>query len=302
MRHVRFRLITLVGISLAAPWASPSHASSEQTPAVPAVDIVRRAVDAEAAAQHSDLKFMFRDRKQTPNGSQTRLMAETVDAMAAMTIAYNDKPLTPEQRQGEMDRLHRLAGSPGDLKRKHQKEQDDADHAARIVRALPEAFLYDYAGTAPGEPGMGTPGSQLLKLNFRPNPDYEPPTHVEQVLTGMHGYVLIDPQNDRLAKIDGTLFKDVAFGWGILGHLDRGGRFVVVQGEVGQGGWEITRMDLSFTGKILLFKSINIQSTEVFTDFQPVPENLTFAQAVDLLAKREAVFAENASAKSENKQ
>ena len=52
-------------------------------------------------------------------------------------------------------------------------------------------------------------------------------------------------------------------------------------------------LDLAFTGKVLLFKSLNIRSNEVYSDFRPVPSNLTFAQAVELLKKEEAVVAQN---------
>ena len=126
-----------------------------------------------------------------------------------------------------------------------------------------------------------------FKLNFRPNPRYVPPSRVEEVLTGMKGYVLVDATSYRIASIDGTLFKDVGFGWGILGHLDRGGRFVVHQQEVGDDFWEISGMSLSFTGKILLFKNLSINSTEIFSGFKRVPSDLTFAQALELLKKEE---------------
>jgi len=58
----------------------------------------------------------------------------------------------------------------------------------------------------------------------------------------------------------------VGFGWGILGHLDRGGRFLVEQGDVGDGSWDIQRMGLMFTEKLLFFKRIDIKSTESFSD------------------------------------
>ena len=109
----------------------------------------------------------------------------------------------------------------------------------------------------------------------------------------MQGYILIDADQHRMAKIDGTLGKEVSFGWGILGHLDRGGHFLVEQAEVIPGDWEITHMSLSFTGKELLFKSINIDLNEVFTNFRAVPSNLTFAQGVDLLKKQPRELAEN---------
>ena len=155
----------------------------------------------------------------------------------------------------------------------------------RMLRALPDAFIYEYDGLEQSRPGVGSSGDELVRLKFHSDPKYDPPTRVEQVLTGMAGYLLIDANRQRIAKIDGTLVKDVGFGWGIFGHLDRGGQFQVEQGEVGGSGWEITRMNLSFTGKILLFKSLSIKKTEVYSEFQPVPANLTFAQGVELLHK-----------------
>jgi hypothetical protein len=109
----------------------------------------------------------------------------------------------------------------------------------------------------------------------------------------MAGEILIDARLNRIAEMDGTLAKDVGFGWGFLGHLDRGGHFWVQQGDIGDAHWEITRMDLALTGKVLLFKNINIKTSETFSHFQAVPANLTFAQGVDLLKKREAQIAEN---------
>jgi hypothetical protein len=71
-----------------------------------AIELVRAAVANEvAAANDSSNKHMFRSRKQTPQGSQTRLYVETREAMAGMTIAYDDHPLAPEQVQGEQNRL-----------------------------------------------------------------------------------------------------------------------------------------------------------------------------------------------------
>jgi hypothetical protein len=42
-------------------------------------------------------------------------------------------------------------------------------------------------------------------------------------------------------------------------------------------------MTLRFTGKILLFKSLSIISTELFSGFKRVSSDLTFAQGLELL-------------------
>jgi len=237
--------------------------------------------------------FLFRGIKTTPKGSTTRLYIETKDVTAGLIIAYNGNPLTPEQQKDEEARARRFINNPDELHKKREQEKQNAERTMRIMRALPDAFLFDYAGEEPGSTGIGRNGTQLVKLKFQPNPRYQPPTHVEDVLTGMRGYILVDPVHHRIASIDGTLFKEVGFGWGILGHLDRGGRFVVHQQQVDDNMWEISSMTLGFTGKILMFKSLNINSTEVFSDFKRVPSDLTFAQGLDLLKKEEGSIAAN---------
>ncbi len=264
-------------------------------------ELVRNAVANEVTSGDSDANFMFRDEKQASDGSQTKLVVETRDAMVGLLIGINGHPLTPEQRQAENDRLQRLINDPVEMKKKEKREKEDAERTKRIVGAFPDAFLYEADGFAPGEEGLGAAGDKLVRLKFRPNPQYSPPSHVEQILTGLEGYMLIDSQQNRIAKIDGTLVKEVGFGWGILGHLDRGGHFIVQQGDMGHGQWEITQLDLSFTGKALFFKTISIKEKEVFSCFQPAPRNLTFAEGVELLKKQEAQMAQNPKAQTETK-
>lgn len=258
---------------------------------------MRKTVERELQAGTESSNLMFRSRKETRSGSQTKLYVQTRDSMAGMLVAVNDKPLTPEQRAAEDRRLQNLINNPQELRRKQRQEKEDSERITRIMRALPDAFVYEYDGTEPGNSQVGKPGDELVRLRFRPNPKYQPPSRVEQVLSGMQGTLLIDAQQHRIAKIDGTLFKDVGFGWGILGHLDKGGRFQVEQGNVAEGCWDIKRMNLSFTGKILLFKSLNIKSDEVYSDYRRVDNDLSFAQGVELLKKTVETASANSSGK-----
>lgn len=285
--HVSLWIFLLTAIGFAGQQTSVSsyHDPSE---------LVRKAVQNEIkSANDGGSHFLFRGTKTTPKGSTTKIYVETKDATAGLAIAYDGKPLTPEQRREEEERIERFVNNPEELAKKREQERENTERTLRITRALPEAFLYEYAGEEPGTPEIGRPGDSLVKLNFRPNPHYQPPSHVEEVLTGMQGYLLVDATRYRIAAIDGTLFKEVGFGWGILGHLDRGGRFVVHQKEVGDNVWEFSSLTLSFTGKVLLFKSLNIKSTEVFGGFKPVPPDLNFAQALEMLKKEESVVADN---------
>ncbi|PYY08579.1 MAG: hypothetical protein DMG69_13770 [Acidobacteria bacterium] len=278
-------LILALSLSLAA-----------QTLSVAPGDLVRQTADNELKAAGDNINFMFRSRRETPHGSQTKLFVQTRDATAGLLIAINDRPLSQDQRRAEEARLESLVSDPDELRRKQKQEKEDADRVSRIMRALPNAFIYEYDGIETGRPGIGKQGDELVRLKFRPNPKFDPPSRVEQVLTGMRGYLLIDANQHRIAKIDGSLYKEVSFGWGILGHLDKGGQFQVEQASVGDGDiWQITRMSLNFTGKLLLFRSLVIKSNETFSDFRRVRSDLTFAQGVDLLKREESASALNRS-------
>jgi hypothetical protein len=275
--------------------AQPPSASSPPDPA----ELMRKCVENEISAAKDDTAhFLFRGVKTTPKGSTTRLYVETNEATAGLVIGYNGQSLTPEQRRDEEARVERFINNPEEMKKKREQERQNADRTLRIMHTMASAFFFEYAGEEVGPEGAGRAGEPLIKLTFRPNPDYQPPSHVEEVLPGMQGYVLIDPVHHRIARIDGTLFKGVGFGWGILGHLDRGGRFIVQQQEVGDNLWEISGMTLNFTGKILLFKRLDINSTEIFSGFKRVPADLTFAQGLELLKREEARAAAEASGKT----
>jgi hypothetical protein len=274
-----------------------SVASQAQEPGKPVIspgDLVRLTVRNEvAASDHSSIKHMFRSRKQTTRETQTHLYVETSQAMAGMLVAVDGRPLTAQQQQTELNRLYGLAGNPDALRKKRARESQDEEHTLRILRALPDAFRYEYDGVETGTQTVGGEGAQLVRLKFAPNPSYAPPSRVEQVLEGMRGSLLIDVTQHRIACIEGTLFKEVSFGWGIIGRLDQGGHFHVEQANVGDDSWEITEMNLNVTGKLLLFKNLNIASKEVFGDFQRVPNTMTFAQGVDMLKTEKEKLAQS---------
>jgi hypothetical protein len=281
------RLLLSIALTMLTQLAMHNFSEAKDQPSTANPhELVSQVVKNEIAANGpSGVHFMFRNQRKTPHVNQTKLIVETREATAGLLVEVDGHPLTPQQREAEAARLQNYLRNPEELNRKRKQEKEDAEHTIRIVKALPSAFLYERDGTQQGSAGMGSPGDELVRLKFHPNPDYEPPSRVEQVLTGMTGHLLIDTRQNRIAEIDGTLEKEVGFGWGILGHLDRGGRFLVQQADVGSHQWEITHMELAFTGKILWVKKLNVRSNDVFSDFRVVAPDLTFSQGVALLEK-----------------
>ncbi|MFZ3212171.1 MAG: hypothetical protein WA188_11720 [Terriglobales bacterium] len=270
-------LCVLLGGTAAAQQTLPPT-----TPPGSAQELVRRVIANEDKASPEHQRFLYRLRTETPKtGAITKELVETNEGVVGRLIAVNDKPPSAEERQKDDERLQQLASDPQARVAKRKQQKEDEERTTRMVKALPDAFLYQYDGFEPGKNGQ-----QLIRLKFKPNPNYVPPNRELQVYQGMDGAMLIDTSDERLVKIQAHLFKGVNFGWGILGHLDPGGRFEVEQSRVGGDRWEVTEMRLKFTGKILLFKSLNIDEHETAFDYRRAPDNLSFIQGIEFLKKQ----------------
>jgi len=268
--------------------AAGQQAPPPATPQVPAQELVRRVIANEDKANNERMRFLYRLRTEKPaTGALTKELVETNEGVVARLIAVNDKPPTAEERQKDDERLQRLASDPQARAAKRKQQKEDEERTTRMVKALPDAFLYQYDGFEPGKNGQ-----PLIRLKFKPNPNYDPPNRELQVYQGMEGAMLVDPGDERLVKIEAHLFKGVNFGWGILGHLDPGGQFEVGQARVGGDRWEVTEMRLKFTGKILLFKNLNISEHETAFDYRRAPDNLSFIQGIEFLKKQPEFLAE----------
>ena len=150
--------------------------------------------------------------------------------MAGMLVAINDKPLDAQQHQAEVDHLAWLMGGPERLKR-NTRARRRCKRTLRIVEAMPDAFRYQLRRRRGGKRRAGKSGAELSRLKFTPNPEYSPPSRVEQVLQGMEGYLLIDRSArrevaDRRHSVPGGHIR-----MGDYCHLDKGGHFRVQQAD-----------------------------------------------------------------------
>lgn len=288
-RRTAFVLSAAAIMLLAALATAAQQPPRPDLPANPA-DLVRKIVANENAPDSDNTHYVYRLIRKKPEHTETREMIETDQGVIGRLLMIDGKPLSPADRVKEDKRLQRLVTDPQQLAQKQKSQKDDDRRTRNMVAALPDAFLYEYAGTKNEEPW-----GELVMLNFKPNPNFDPPQRETIVYKGMQGTMAIAVPAYRIAKIEAKLFRDINFGWGILGHLDQGGQFTVEQKPVeGANGtnWEPSHMVLHFTGKALIFKTIRINQDEATADFHLVP-NMTVAQAVDLLKKHDSEIAEN---------
>jgi hypothetical protein len=253
---------------------SPALALSPHPAEAPAKanDLLRVAIANEKLSAKNQY-FAWTDRLQKPRGTVTKLMVDTPQGILARTVAINDKPLSAEERKQDDERINRLL-DPKTMHDKAKRQRDDQQHIERLLFALPNAFLCEYA--APGHEDRN------LRLECAPNPDFSPPNYESQILQGMKSVILIDREEKRISKIEGTLIRDVTFGWGFLAKLNRGGHIEITQARVADRYWSITGMQLAFAGRIVIVKPLNVVQSETCSDYRAVPK-MNVAQALEFL-------------------
>ena len=260
----------------------PATLSQSGSPGVPASDLARRVITNELKFQDDHSNWMYRLEKEQYGKKQVEEIIETKEGSLSRLLSINGQPLTSKQQGEEDQRVQELMTSRS-AKRKLQRALDAETLQGRgLFKMLPDAFVFNYAG------GDGN----MVKLSFKPNPSFHTPSLEARVFHDMEGEMWIDCKQERLAAFNGHLNQDVKFGFGMLGHLDKGGHFEVGQAEVVPGHWDMTSMSVEMTGKALLFKSIGVQKRENRRDFHQVSDDLTLTQAADIL-NRHIVVADN---------
>ncbi len=245
-------------------------------------ELARKVVTNELKAEDQDqTRWMYRMEHDELGKSQIKEVVETEEGALERLLFLNGRPLTPEEQKKEDERIQRVCTDPRELQKLRRERQQDGEQARHLLKLLPDAFNFTYARRQ----------RDVVKLNFKPNPKFKPPSREAHVFHDMAGSIWVNTKELRLAGIDGQLMQEVKFGGGLLGHLDKGGYFQVKQTEVGAGHWDMTFLDVNMNGKALIFKTIAVREKELHSDFRRVPDTLTLEQAANLLKQQTNLIA-----------
>lgn len=219
---------------------------------------------------------MYRLEKEQSGKKRVEEIIETKEGSLSRLLSIDDRPLSAKQQEEENKRVQELMTSRSAKQKLHRELEEATLQGRRLFKMLPDAFVFDYAGG----------GGNLVKLSFRSNPNFHPPSMEARVFHDMEGEMWVDCKQERLAAFSGHLTRDVKFGLGLLGKLDKGGHFEVKQAEVVSGHWDLTDMNVEITGKALLFATIGMRKKETHRDFSQVSDDLTLAGAEDMLNRK----------------
>ncbi|MHB8502706.1 MAG: hypothetical protein ACYDHE_17425, partial [Candidatus Acidiferrales bacterium] len=191
-------------------------------------------------------KWICTIEKRAGKQTLTEVQVETTDGPLFRLLTINGTALSPVQRQQDDTRIDRLIKDPSPLLKLKQAEDEDELKLQKLMSLMSQAFDYEYDGTQ----------VNLVRIKFRPKPDYVPPTYEARVIHSLAGTILIDAEQKRLANVAGRLMNRVEFGYGLLGRIDSG-TVELGRVEVGPQEWKTAFINIQFSGRAVIFKTIN---------------------------------------------
>lgn len=226
----------------------------------------------DVAAKHRDLfAYTSKERSDRTGGHVwTERVVETKFGKVRFLKEEDGKPLTPEREGAERGRLAQIVADPQAFIKKEQAQKDDETHAKQMLSVLPRAFLL---GDVRDENGK-------LRIDYKPDPEYQPQSIEERVLHGMSGTVWVDGKTMRLHRVDGRLGDDVTIGFGLLATIKAGSNFDTERDPFQGGEWKTTMINTDINGKAIFFKAIARKQHTERGEFERVPDDIGIADAV----------------------
>lgn len=273
---------------MAAPWAAGQNLPVNKPAAVtnPLAESPRSWVTAVVANElnalhHRNSFLRYRMHVIDAKGDQVRDVIESKDGSVARLILKDGKPLTEDEDKAEKERLNAMLASPSDYLKHIKNDNEGKKLADQLMRLMPDAMIYTYT---PGQPQSGNNDrAPEVVLDYKPNPKFSPPTTTAQALTGLEGRVWIDVKSRQLVRMEGTVFRPVNFGWGMLAHIYPGGHLVLEQTNAGGNRWIFTRFEEDVSVRALMVKTIHIHSHIEGSSFQPLPGPISYQDAIRML-------------------
>lgn len=274
---------------LLAATALPVAAQKPTSVLEPAGQLVRDVIWNELHDSERDSHWEYLSDR-TANGQDlVREQVETRRGPVYRILERNGTPLTTAQQRQESERVQAYIDNPSAVARIEHDHQEDQARLASIMRMLPTAFVYRYAGS---------PSGDIVRLAFQPNPAFSASGYEARIIHALSGTMTVNLRLKRMIDISGVVSRQVDFGYGLLGHVDQGGTFEIHRTQVSATHWKTDLVDVHVHGKLLMFKTVSKNEREARSDFRPVPVDLTLAEADRMLSQAAAdpaVMAEVAS-------
>jgi len=174
-------------------------------------------------------------------------------------IEHNGQPPSAEQERKRREELEKLKReTPEERAARLRKDQENRSFLKEVL----QAFDFQLIGEELVE---GRPAYVLLAT---PHPGYHAHGKFGKMFSKVEGQLWIDKQDYGWIKVDGEVTQSFSMGL-FVAHMQRGAHIILEQTCVGESVWVPKRLQMRFSAKILLLKSLNIDRILTYSDYRP---------------------------------
>ncbi len=160
-------------------------------------------------------------------------------------------------------RHRKLEGLDDDERaRASAREAEERRKEEQVLDELPNIYDIQMLGR---ETLMGHPG---IVLSFKPRRGYVPRTKGGRILAKVAGTAWLGEYDHQLMRVEATLVDSISFGLGILARLNSGATAVFERRKVNDEIWLPASARFSGTGRLLLFKGLNLDVSSEYSDYR----------------------------------
>jgi hypothetical protein len=185
-----------------------------------------------------------------------KLVSENGVALTGERATKEEKRVGEELEKAERER--QKAAEKRERDREKNKRADDDPGIADFLRAAE----------------LVSPRRERLRerdtivFDFRPRVGYRPKNDMESIVQKLTGIVWIDPLEKQVVRLEARLTDSYKVGGGLLASIRPGTAFIFEQQRMEDGVWLPVFSQVNVTAKILLFKGMEINVTQEFSNYK----------------------------------
>jgi hypothetical protein len=188
-----------------------------------------------------------------------KLVSENGVLLSAEKAAKEDKRVVEEMEKAERERA-----------KEAEKRERERAQGKKPKEAEDDPGIGDFLRSAE----LVSPRRERLRerdtivFDFRPRVGYKPKTSTESMVSKLTGVVWIDPVNKQVMRLEARLVESYKMGGGLLANIRPGTAFIFEQKRMDDGVWLPVYTQANISAKILIFKGLNLNITQEFSNYQ----------------------------------
>lgn len=186
--------------------------------------------------------------------------------------ARDGKPLSPEDATKEQERVDKLVA-----KLKSHADKPDKDQVVLSSTGLLKMATF----TNPRREMID--GRPTIAFDYRGNPNAKADNLGEEIMRRLAGTLWVDERDDAIVRFYGTLDENFHVGGGLLVNIKKGSWFNFTFEHVNGEIWFPAQTTGHIDGRILLFKGINGDLREAFSDYRKLKTSVTILPGTQVL-------------------